>query len=75
MYQKPKGTRDYYPEEKAAFSYIADTFRQAAKRYGFKEVEAPAIETIGLLTAKQGDEIKEQRVEKLVLSAKNFCGF
>lgn len=60
MYQKPKGTRDYYPQEKAVFNYIADTFRQAAKKYGFKEVEAPAIETMDLLTAKQGDEIKQQ---------------
>ena len=60
MYQKPKGTRDYYPEEKEVFNRIADSFRQSAKKYGFREVEAPAIETMDLLTAKQGDEIKSQ---------------
>ena len=60
MYQKPKGTRDYYPEEREAFNKIADSFRQSARKYGFREVEAPAIEAIPLLTAKQGEEIKQQ---------------
>lgn len=60
MYQKPKGTRDYYPEDRAVFSRIADSFRQSAAKYGFREVEAPAIESMALLTAKQGEEIKQQ---------------
>ncbi len=60
MFQKPKGTRDYYPEEKEAMNMIGASFRQAAASYGFREVEAPAIETMELLTAKQGDEIKSQ---------------
>ena len=60
MYQKPKGTRDYYPEEKEAMNRIADSLRQQAGSYGFREVEAPAIETLSLLTAKQGEEIKDQ---------------
>ena len=60
MFQKPKGTRDYYPEEKEVMNKISDILRRIAKSYGFLEVEAPAIETIALLSAKQGEDIKEQ---------------
>lgn len=59
-FQKPKGTRDFFPEDKAVFSKIADSFRQTSIRYGYKEVEAPAFETMELLSAKQSDEIREQ---------------
>lgn len=60
MYQKPKGTRDFFPEDRAVFNKIADLFRQASIKYGYKEVSSPAFETMELLTAKQGDEIKQQ---------------
>ena len=60
MYQKPKGTKDYYPEDKEVFNRISEVFRKTARSYGFSEVEAPAIESMELLTAKQGAEIKEQ---------------
>lgn len=60
MYQKPKGTRDYYPEDRAIFNKIADSLRQTCIKYGFKEVESPAFETMDLLTAKQGEDIKQQ---------------
>ncbi|MBU0535858.1 MAG: histidine--tRNA ligase [Nanoarchaeota archaeon] len=60
MYQKPKGTKDFFPEDKAVFSKIADSLRCTASGYGYKEIEAPAFESISLLTAKQGEEIKQQ---------------
>ncbi|MFC1730520.1 histidine--tRNA ligase [candidate division KSB1 bacterium] len=58
--QKPKGTRDYYPEEKAVMNKISDSLRKTSLKYGFKEIESPAFETIDLLSAKQGEEIKNQ---------------
>ncbi|MCX8147421.1 MAG: histidine--tRNA ligase [Candidatus Woesearchaeota archaeon] len=60
MYQKPKGTEDYFPEEKEVFNRIADSLRYTCKSYGYKEISSPAFESIGLLTAKQGPEIKSQ---------------
>ena len=58
--QKPKGTRDFFPEDMESRNQVFDRLRNIAKRYGFGEVESPAFENIETLTAKQGGEILEQ---------------
>ena len=55
-----KGTEDFYPEQKAVQSEIFKSLRQSALSFGFQEVETPAMETMDLLTAKSGEEIKSQ---------------
>ena len=59
-YSKVKGVRDLYPVEKAVQEQVFSKMRSVAERYGFLQVEAPAIETMGLLCAKSGEEIKKQ---------------
>ncbi|MBD3318497.1 histidine--tRNA ligase [Candidatus Woesearchaeota archaeon] len=59
-FNKVKGTEDYYPEEKSIQQQIFSTLRTIANRYNFNEVETPALETLGLLTAKGGEEISSQ---------------
>jgi len=59
-YKAVKGTRDFYPEQMEARRKVFDLLRENAIKYGFKEVESPAFESIKLLTAKSGDEIKSQ---------------
>jgi histidyl-tRNA synthetase len=59
-YQKVKGTIDYYPEEKALQSVVFDRWHATARRYSFNLVEAPALETLSLLTAKSGEEVRSQ---------------
>jgi len=60
QYQKVKGTVDFYPEEKALKESIFSKLRDTAKNFNFKEIETPAFETLELLTAKSGEEIKTQ---------------
>lgn len=60
QYQKPKGTRDFYPEEKQARHVLFDKFRALALSYGYGEIEAPAFEYLDLLTAKSGEGIKNE---------------
>jgi len=60
QFQKPLGTVDFFPEEMAERSYIFNRLRETALSYGYKEIEAPAFETLALLTAKQGGEILDQ---------------
>lgn len=60
MFQKPKGTEDYYPEEQAVKNKAFEVFSKLCWKYGFSEVETPAFENIDLLTKKSGDEIKDQ---------------
>lgn len=59
-YQAPKGMEDMYPEEKAIQQKIFQVFRDVATRYGYNEVDSPAMESFKILSAKSGEEIKEQ---------------
>jgi histidyl-tRNA synthetase len=59
-FQGVKGTRDFYPEQMRERKKMFDLLRDIAKKYGFKEVEAPAIENFELIKAKSGEEIAQQ---------------
>jgi histidyl-tRNA synthetase len=59
-YQAPKGMEDMYPEEKAIQQKIFKVFKDVATRYGYNEVDSPAMESFKLLSAKSGEEIKNQ---------------
>ena len=52
----PKGTRDFSPVEMARRNYIFDTIREVYSLYGFQQIETPAMETLGTLMGKYGDE-------------------
>jgi histidyl-tRNA synthetase len=54
------GFRDFYPEDLALRTYIFDTWRTVAKRYGCEEYDGPPLEPLDLYTAKSGDEIVGQ---------------
>jgi len=60
QFQKPTGTLDFYPEDKETQNKIFEILAKTAVRFGFKEVDSPIIETMDLLKAKQGEEIKKQ---------------
>lgn len=52
----PKGTRDFGPEESAKRTYIIDTIKKNFVKYGFNQIETPAMEQLSVLTGKYGDE-------------------
>ena len=52
----PKGTRDFSPLEMAKRNYIFDTIKQVYQLYGFQQIETPAMETLGTLMGKYGEE-------------------
>lgn len=60
--------RDFYPEplphadlwSADARRYIFDRWREAARRYGFREYDGPPLEALELYTVKSGDEIVGQ---------------
>ncbi len=60
QYQKVKGTVDFYPEEKAVKEAVFAKLRQTANKFNFKEIETPSFETLELLAAKSGEEVKNQ---------------
>ena len=52
----PKGTRDFGPVEMAKRNYIFNTIRDVYALYGFQQIETPAMETLGTLMGKYGEE-------------------
>jgi histidyl-tRNA synthetase len=59
MIQKPsipKGTRDFSPAEMAGREYIFETVKLVFRLYGYLPIETPAMETLGTLLGKYGEE-------------------
>ena len=60
MYDRIKGFHDRYPPEMAARRAVIDTLEDVARRYGFREVETPAVERAAMWTDKSGEDIVEE---------------
>ena len=51
-----KGTRDFSPQEMVKRNYIFDTIKTVFRKYGYAEIQTPAMENLSTLTGKYGDE-------------------
>ncbi|RLE59969.1 MAG: histidine--tRNA ligase [Thermoprotei archaeon] len=60
MFQPPRGTRDWLPEENIKRRVVSERIREVFERYGYGEVVTPAFEHLDLLVAKAGEEVKQQ---------------
>ena len=60
MFQIPRGTRDFTPEEMQKRKYVEEKMRIAFQHFGYKEVQTPTFETIELFTAKSGEAIIDE---------------
>ncbi len=59
--QSLKGTRDFYPEEKAELSWLYAKIGEVSCDFGYQEWDGPFLEKIELYAAKSGEElVKEQ---------------
>lgn len=56
----PKGTRDFFPEDKRLSNWLFAKFRSVATRYGFEEYDSPVVESEDLYVRKAGEEVTEQ---------------
>ena len=52
----PKGTRDFGAIEMARRNYIFSTVRSVFERFGFRQIETPAMELMTTLMGKYGEE-------------------
>ncbi len=56
-----KGTRDFYPDQKAFQRWMYDHIRTVSERFGYQEYDGPFLERLELYAAKSGEElVKEQ---------------
>lgn len=52
----PKGTRDFGPLESSRRDYIFGTVKSVFKKYGYSQIETPAMENLSTLLGKYGEE-------------------
>lgn len=57
MLQRPRGTRDFLPDEMEARAEIEGRMREAARRFGYRPVRTPAFEELELFTLRSGPGI------------------
>ena len=60
MLQKPRGTRDFLPDEMEARRSVEWCFREVARRWGYREVCTPEFEDLDLFTMRSGVGIIEE---------------
>ena len=52
----PRGMRDFLPDEALRRHALLELIREAYRKYGFREIETPALEDLATLTTSQGGE-------------------
>lgn len=60
MYQIPRGTRDFSPDEMQKRRYVEDSMRSTFQTFGYREIQTPTFETLELFTAKSGEAIIDE---------------
>lgn len=60
MLQKPRGTRDFLPDEMARRRAAEVKMREAVARWGYGEVCTPIFEHVELFTMRSGENIKKE---------------
>ncbi len=58
--ERPRGTRDFLPEEMEKRRAIEAVMRKIAESYGYREVLTPTFEHLELFTIKSGEGIVEE---------------
>lgn len=60
MVERPRGTRDFPPEELAKRRFLEERLRARAESYGYREVQTPMIEHLDLFVARSGPRILKE---------------
>jgi len=60
MIQRPRGTRDFTPQEMETRRYFENLFRREAELHGFGEIATPIFEHAELFTLKSGPNIIDE---------------
>jgi histidyl-tRNA synthetase len=60
MLQKPRGTRDFLPDEMEARRAVEWRLREVGRRWGYREVCTPEFEDLELFTMRSGEGIVDE---------------
>jgi len=73
MLQKPRGTRDFLPDEMEARRTIEWRMREVARLWGYREVCTPEFEDLELFTMRSGEGIVEEMYVFLDKGGRNLA--
>ena len=60
MYQVPRGTRDFTPDEIKKRRYVEENMKKTFISFGYNEIQTPTFENLELFTVKSGDSIIDE---------------
>jgi histidyl-tRNA synthetase len=58
--QRPRGTRDFGPEDMGSRRYVEGVLRKTAGTFGYKEIATPTFEHAELFTERSGEDVKNE---------------
>ncbi len=58
--ERPRGTRDFLPEEMERRRAVEKVMREIAESFGYREISTPTFEHLELFTLKSGQDIVEE---------------
>jgi len=58
--QRPRGTRDFLPDEMEKRRQVENILREVAEKWGYGEIKTPTFEHIELFTLKSGEGILDE---------------
>ena len=60
MFDRPRGTNDWGPEDMAKRRVVESAFVRTAEAFGLREIQTPIFESLELFTAKSGPGVVEE---------------
>jgi len=60
VFQIPRGTRDFTPEEMQKRKHVENSIKTTFEKYGYQEIQTPTFENLELFTAKSGETIIDE---------------
>jgi len=60
MINRPRGTRDFTPEEMDRRNYLRTSFRDTVESFGYREINLPTFEHLDLFTLRSGQGVIKQ---------------
>ena len=59
-FERPRGTRDFRPEDMAERRWLEGVFRETFRRWGYREIQTPTFESTDLFRAKSGPNVVDE---------------
>jgi histidyl-tRNA synthetase len=73
MIERPRGTRDFLPEELSKRRFVEARLRNKAESYGYREIATPAIESLELFIAKSGPGVVKELYDFKDKGGRDIC--